>query len=96
MFTFQLTPEYLPNGRIDDYKKKYGERFGELIIATLSYQDIEAVMLVSSDTERVYAEIKHPICHKIVEERYNVPDILTIEEALEHLKDLGCDVQFNS
>lgn len=85
MFTFQLTPDYLPNGRIDDYKKKYGERFGELIIATLSYQNIEAVMVVSSDTERVYAEIKHPVCQRIVEERYNVPDILTIESILFHV-----------
>ncbi|AJD93297.1 hypothetical protein JMA_39790 (plasmid) [Jeotgalibacillus malaysiensis] len=84
MFTFQLTPKYLPNGRIDDYKKKYGERFGELIIATLSYQDIQAVMSVSSDTERVYAKIKHPVSQRIVDKRYNVPDLLTIESILFH------------
>lgn len=82
MFTFELTSVYIPHGKIADYKKKYGKNFGELTIASLSYQNIEAVTYISSDDNRVFTKVKKPVGKGKKDNRYDVPSPISIESIL--------------
>lgn len=59
MLNFELKEQYIPAGTVHDYKDKYGENFGEILVASLSYQKIRAVMYVSSIQGKIFSVVEN-------------------------------------
>lgn len=82
MYRFELLPEYIPHGKVSDYKERYGANFGELTVARLFWQNIEAITYVCSDTDKVYSEVKNITISGKDDIRYGTPCPVTIETTL--------------
>lgn len=59
MLKFELKEEYIPAGTVEDYKDKYGEDFDDLVVASLSYQKVRAIMYVSSGQGKIFSVVEN-------------------------------------